>query len=303
MLVWSGKLASEIKSYPIDWTVNLAGETIASSAWSIVGEDVTQEASPALVIEASPAPSFTTTQATVWLGAGTAGITYVLQNTVTTSGGRTLTQQAELPVVANLSSDDLTTVAAALNWIGQPADTDGSVARIISQMSAQVQGELGYKVKQQSYTRTFDGQGLRKLFVPDLPLISVQSLSINGVTVPQGSMAGGSQQAGFYNNASSIALIGYCFEPGFQNIQITYTAGRATVPADLERAVLDWIKIVAAGKALIGFGVNATSIRAGDTGIEFGGKGDSTDQKLIPIPTQIYSVLRRYIRVVPISGF
>jgi hypothetical protein len=54
-----------------------------------------------------------------------------------------------------------------------------------------------------------------------------------------------------------------------------------------------------------GVGVNATGIRAGDTQIEFGGKGNgsTTDIQLVPMPPQVYRVLNNYQRKAQISGY
>jgi hypothetical protein len=191
---------------------------------------------------------------------------------------------------------NLTTLDRALQWIGQGSDPQDLVSRLISATSQQVETFLGYAVLQASHTRTFNGEDLRLLFVPDVPLVSVQSLTINGNTIPQGSVVGGTQQAGFYNDAVSIALIGYAFRRGFQNITATYTAGRTTVPADMEQAVLDWMKISWSNQSQIGIGNNVTSIASGDVKIEFGGDGNVTDVNVVPMPSSVYAVLSLYQR-------
>jgi hypothetical protein len=73
----------------LDYLVNWAnwlqeGETISSSAWGI---DVAPDA--VLTIAVSPAPSNTTTSATVWLQGGTVGKTYRVRNRIVSSLGRT----------------------------------------------------------------------------------------------------------------------------------------------------------------------------------------------------------------------
>ncbi|MDE3060739.1 MAG: hypothetical protein KGJ06_06990 [Pseudomonadota bacterium] len=68
----------------LDWTINwasrgLGSDTILTSEWSQSSEDFTVSDT-----------SNTGTTATFWLTGGTAGNTYTITNTVTTSGGRTL---------------------------------------------------------------------------------------------------------------------------------------------------------------------------------------------------------------------
>jgi hypothetical protein len=199
---------------------------------------------------------------------------------------------------------NLTTIANALQWVGQTSDPQDLVARLVAAASTAIQNWLGYQVAPQtSYTRIFDGQGTYKLFVPDLPLVSVQSLIIDNVTIPQGVVSGGAQQAGYYNNANAIGLKGYYFHRGFQNITASYTAGRAAVPPDLEQACLDWVKLSLSNQQLPGIGSNVVSVHAGDTDINFGGKGSVTDINLVPMPSSIFIVLQSYRRVAQIPGF
>lgn len=69
----------EKKDYAVDWSAHLDdGDTITTSTW-VVGAGLTQ---------ATPAPSATTTVATIWLSGGTAGTEYRVTNHVVTAQGR-----------------------------------------------------------------------------------------------------------------------------------------------------------------------------------------------------------------------
>jgi hypothetical protein len=68
----------EKKDYAIDWSDHLGADTIATSTW-VVGTGLT---------ESTPAPSATTTVATIWLSGGTAGTEYRVTNHVITTQGR-----------------------------------------------------------------------------------------------------------------------------------------------------------------------------------------------------------------------
>lgn len=65
-----------VVDYVLDWTQWLAGDTIATSAWSLVN-----------ATEASSAN--TTTTATVFIQAAKAGKVVTMTNQITTAGGRT----------------------------------------------------------------------------------------------------------------------------------------------------------------------------------------------------------------------
>ena len=58
----------------------LKSDTISSSSWTIEGYDTV------LVQDSDTA---TLTKATIWVSAGTEGVTYRLENTIITAGGRT----------------------------------------------------------------------------------------------------------------------------------------------------------------------------------------------------------------------
>lgn len=73
--------------YSVDWEVWLAGDTIATSQWTV----------PAGLTKASE--SNTTTKATAWISGGTVGQVYSIKNSILTVGGRVNNQSLEITVV------------------------------------------------------------------------------------------------------------------------------------------------------------------------------------------------------------
>lgn len=68
-----------VLDYQINWAVWLDGDTIVTSDWVLPADtDIVEDDS-----------SNTTTTATIWLSAGTAGQRYPITNRITTAGGRT----------------------------------------------------------------------------------------------------------------------------------------------------------------------------------------------------------------------
>ena len=159
---------------------------------------------------------------------------------------------------------------------------------MIGVVSRQIQTFLGFNVLQASYTKAFDGQETRRFFVPDIPLVSVSSLIINGITIPRATP--GKFDLGYLNNANAIEGRGYFFTRGFQNITTTYIAGSQSVPQNIEQGCLDWMKIIYLNGQMTTIGGNVVKVSAGDTSLDFGGTGYVTDPKKISMPIQIYAV-------------
>lgn len=68
-----------VLDYFVDWTDWLGeAETITASSWTVA----------AGITQTTPAPSFTSTRATIWLTGGTAGVHYRVTNHITTNQGR-----------------------------------------------------------------------------------------------------------------------------------------------------------------------------------------------------------------------
>ena len=74
--------------YVFDWTAWLAGDTISTSTWAPLPSDLT-----------SVSTSNTTLTTTIFVSGGTPGRTYRLRNRITTAGGRTDDQTAELVIL------------------------------------------------------------------------------------------------------------------------------------------------------------------------------------------------------------
>ena len=86
MLNWPPKDADEFLDYQIDWTDRLALDNIATSVWTVpVGITGSQQSNGAKTT-------------TIWFAGGTAGVTYKIQNRITTSGGRTMDQTVGLQI-------------------------------------------------------------------------------------------------------------------------------------------------------------------------------------------------------------
>ncbi len=192
-----------------------------------------------------------------------------------------------------MATGDLTQLATALLWIGQQSD-DGTVARVITAVSAQVETFLGYRILQQSYTRTFNGVGGRVLALPDRNVSAVASLQIDGQTVPASSSV---TVDGFVFDDKTIYLRGgYVFSRGVQNVTASYTAGWAAVPGDIEQACLDWVKLVHDNLDTL---PGLKSIKAGGKTLTYGDNITDLGSIKLPMPSEIAVALIPRRRVAP----
>jgi hypothetical protein len=131
---------------------------------------------------------------------------------------------------------DLTTVANLAAWLNlsaPPAD----LQRLVTGVSLWIQNKLNRFIASQSYTETRDGHGGTRMVLGDYPVTAVASVVVDGLTIPP---SPGPGQAGWVLANDGVTLRGYTFTTqDVANVVITYTAGYATTPGDLEQACLE----------------------------------------------------------------
>lgn len=135
---------------------------------------------------------------------------------------------------------DLTTLANVKGWLGVTATTDDALlTRLISAASDYVQTWLNRTIAVQPYTETRDGTGGYVLPLSNYPVSAVSSLTIDGVSIPAAANAQGS---GYLFTQTKLVLVGgYRFWRGLQNVVVSYTAGYATTPNEIEQATIELI--------------------------------------------------------------
>lgn len=123
--------------------------------------------------------------------------------------------------------------------------TDPLLQRLISAVSQEAQTIINRTIAQTQYIETRDGLGQPMLMFLNYPVTAVALVLINGLTIqprpPLGPNVTAANFGGYVFDANRLMLAGGFFPRGFQNIQVQYTAGFATTPADLEQAVIDVI--------------------------------------------------------------
>ncbi|HYA07492.1 MAG TPA: hypothetical protein VEF90_16525 [Xanthobacteraceae bacterium] len=197
---------------------------------------------------------------------------------------------------------DLVTQAQALAWLGQTSDPSGIIAALISSVSTQIQNFIGYQIASANYTRTFNGTGGKKLLLPDRPVTAVASLTIDTISIP----AASPPSWGYLFDTKFLYLYEHHghwgLSPGFvsgftrgvQNVVVSYTAGYAAVPYDLQQACLNWL---GSAYALLGQDPSVVMLRAGDTQIDFGNVLTKLDGSVQVIPPAVLAMILPYRRV------
>lgn len=176
-----------------------------------------------------------------------------------------------------------------LTELGQtaPADLD----KIITGVSAAMQSYASRNFVSQAYAVTLDGAGSDRVSLPNTPITAVASVSIDGVSVPPAPTV---TSSGFVFSDTQVLLRGYRFCRGVQNAAIAYTAGFATIPADIVRACCEGIGAAVAQLELSD--PRIVEVAAGGTKYRL---GSLTELAKVCLTAGVTQVLDQYRRVIP----
>lgn len=146
-----------------------------------------------------------------------------------------------------LLAGDLTTPQRFATWYGNGLNANSLpavISQLVGSMTALIYSKLNRgRLYSQTLTRTFNGQGTSQIVLPDWPVTSLIQVQMGSILVPSAPLP--SVVNGVINSTNSgrygtriipwsgnlpgdpgvIEFVGGLFVPGFQNIQITYTAG------------------------------------------------------------------------------
>lgn len=131
----------------------------------------------------------------------------------------------------------LATLTQVKEYIGNSADNtdDALLTRLITAVSELIERSCNRVFGSTVYSEARDGNGLDFMVFSNRPVITVSSITVDGVTIPQST---NHAVAGWVlANGWKVALRGgYTFRQGIQNVSMIYTAGFASVPADVVQA-------------------------------------------------------------------
>jgi hypothetical protein len=178
---------------------------------------------------------------------------------------------------------DLTTVANFMSWVGATV-TVPDMQRLVTAVSNYIQSLINRNITSQSYTETRDGNGGTRMVLGQYPVTAVASVMVDGITIPP---SPGPGQDGWVLANDGVSLRGYTFDDDdVANCVITYTAGYATTPLDLEQACLElaamrWKERDRIGNASIAMG------------------GQQTNFIIKDLPPSVATILADWKKVVP----
>lgn len=206
-----------------------------------------------------------------------------------------------------MAATDLTTAAAVQAYLGPTASAAAmaQLSQLVSAASGYIHRRCGVdNFNSASYTETYNGNGTQQLFLRNWPVTAVSSLQVDSMVIPQ---SAGYGSPGYLWDVSSIVIRPggggniaysfrsfpgnqYLFNPGVQNVVVSYTAGFNPVPADLAEACIE----IAAESFARSQNVGKESIGTGVAGAH--GNTNFTWGKLV-IPLLCDAVIRNYERV------
>jgi len=183
----------------------------------------------------------------------------------------------------------LVTLSNAKAWFATsgtplPSTDDALLTRLILACSGAIEAWLNRTIAATNYTWTGAGTGSSRLLLPNYPVQSVASLTVDGVAVLP---SAGYGLAGYAFDEFGLWRIGGVFTRGVRNVVVTYNAGFATVPPEIEQACIATVALRYRERERIG---HASKSLAGET-VAF---------TIVDFPAEVKTLLRNYRKVVPL---
>lgn len=132
-----------------------------------------------------------------------------------------------------MAAGDLTTLSKLKQYLGEKTnEKDPLLKQMITSSSAWIRNWLNRDILSASYTRTFNGTGGRGIFLAERPVLAVASVKVDGVALASDRWA---------LVGSSVTMKEGGWPLGVGNIEITWTGGYATVPAEIDQACIELV--------------------------------------------------------------
>lgn len=182
-----------------------------------------------------------------------------------------------------MAASDLTTLANVKQWLNITVITDDALlTRLITASSGFIQSFVGRQFISQAYVENRSGNNGMLMLFANYPVTAVSSITVNGTAIP---LAPDVKTAGYRFDSASVFLNGYSFTRGFNNCVLSYTAGYAAIPLEIEQACFE----------LIGLRYKERD-RIGHVSKSLGGETVTFTQK--DMPDDVRRILQNYKKVI-----
>lgn len=194
------------------------------------------------------------------------------------------------------SPSDLTTLVNVKLWLPIPTtqtSEDDTLQRLITATSNDfMRATMRPDLLTADYTEVREGDGASRMILRHWPITAATALTVGGVAIPA---SADKVAPGWYVDTDldperrwELYLAGFVFADG-QPVTVAYSAGYATVPGDIEQAVIDWVTYRYKGRPTVGIAQQ-----------KFGGRsGDEVKTEEVDIPLTTQSVIAKYTRAIP----
>ncbi len=180
------------------------------------------------------------------------------------------------------AAGDLCDVADVQAFLSLNAGQDIALLQtLITNASAMVMNMLNRNLLQATYSETRNGVGSDRMAFHEYPVSAVSSVTLDGVAVP---LSTGPNVYGYVFDEKMLYLRNGRFCRGVQNVVIGYTAGYASVPADVSQATVEIVATKYKRRTTID--VSAKTLN-----------GETISFTQADIPASAKSALKNYMRV------
>ncbi len=162
-----------------------------------------------------------------------------------------------------MAAGDLTTIEAVRAYlrgtVPVPEADESLLEGLITAASQLFASESGTGVLTAAVEETRNGDGGAKLFLERYPVVSVESVEVDGEAISERAAIGGSGWVLTSRETGRLDLVGYTFSEGLANVVVNYTAGYGDdAPADVGQAVVDQVAYLYRQKDRIGVANEST---------------------------------------------
>ena len=160
---------------------------------------------------------------------------------------------------------------------------DLELEELINAGSNWIEKETNNKIKQDIYTNVlFDGNSSDFLLVPQTPLTAISSLYIDSERDFGTDTLVPSDEYGIRDNVGIALFEGRRFPRAKQSVKVSYTAGYATTPANLQLALKIWCQIFFHGHEKRDFGISSID------------KQNDSYNRIPGVPKEVYELIEPY---------